>query len=182
MESGDDRKHVGIQDGKGQEQMKIRNAGLEDLPEILKLYEEARAFMQETGNETQWGTSYPPVERVEADIREGKSYVCEADDVLAGVFYFSEGPDPDYAEIYEGSWIGTGAYHVMHRVAAPGRVKGAGSFCIRWCAEHGQGDLRIDTHRNNLPMQHVLGKLGFETCGIIHLADGDERIAFEICT
>ena len=87
--------------------MKIRNAGLEDLPEILKLYEEARAFMQETGNETQWGTSYPPVERVEADIREGKSYVCEADGVLAGVFYFSEGPDPDYAEIYEGSWIGT---------------------------------------------------------------------------
>ena len=94
MESGDDRKHVGIQDGKGQEQMKIRNAGLEDLPEILKLYEEARAFMQETGNETQWGTSYPPVERVEADIREGKSYVCEAGDVLAGVFYFSEGPEP----------------------------------------------------------------------------------------
>ena len=155
---------------------------MEDLPEILKLYEEARAFMQETGNATQWGSSYPPAQLVEADIREGKSYVCEADGVLAGVFYFSEGPDPDYAEIYEGSWIGTGAYHVMHRVAAPGRVKGAGSFSIRWCAENSQGDLRIDTHRNNLPMQHVLGKLGFETCGIIHLADGDERIAFEICT
>lgn len=46
MESGYDRRHVGIQDGKGQEQMKIRNAGLEDLPEILKLYAEARAFMQ----------------------------------------------------------------------------------------------------------------------------------------
>ena len=70
----------------------------------------------------------------------------------------------------------------MYKRQAPGRVKGAGSFCIRWCAEHSQGDLRIDTHRNNLPMQHVLGKLGFETCGIIHLADGDERIAFEICT
>lgn len=160
--------------------MEIRKANMQDLPEILKLYAEARRFMQETGNGTQWGTSYPPKEQVEADILAGKSYVCEADGVLAGVFYFSEGPDPDYAKIYEGSWIGNGPYHVMHRVAAPGRVKGAGSFCIRWCVEHSGRNLRIDTHRNNLPMQHVLEKNGFTRCGIIYLADGDERIAFEI--
>lgn len=159
--------------------MEIRKSQMEDLPEILKLYAEARAFMQETGNGTQWGTSYPPVEQVEADIQNGKSYVCEDKGVLAGVFYFSEGPDSDYAKIYEGNWIATGDYHVMHRVAAPGRVKGAGSFCIRWCVEHSQDSLRIDTHRNNLPMQHVLGKLGFKKCGIIYLADGDERVAFE---
>lgn len=152
---------------------------MEDLPEILKLYAEARAFMQENGNASQWGTAYPPVERVEADIREGKSYLCEADGVLAGVFYFTKGPDPDYIKIYEGSWIGTGDYCVMHRVAAPGRVKGVGSFCIRWCMEHSEGDLRIDTHKDNLPMQHVLKKLGFTQCGLIYLANGSERIAFE---
>lgn len=160
--------------------MEIRKASREDLPEILALYAEARKFMQETGNGSQWGTSYPPLARVEADLSEGKSYVCEADGKLAGVFYFSEGPDPDYAQIYEGAWLGTGTYHVMHRVAAPGRVKGAGTFCIRWCVAHAKGDLRIDTHRNNLPMQHVLEKIGFHRCGIIHLADGDERLAFEI--
>ena len=99
---------------------------------------------------------------------------------MAGVFYFSEEPDPDYAKIYEGSWIGTGTYHVMHRVAAPGRVKGVGSFCIHWCAEHSHGDLRIDTHRNNLPMQHVLEKIGFTRCGKIYLANGEERLAFEL--
>ena len=159
--------------------MEIRNAQMTDLPEILKLYAEARAFMQATGNGTQWGTSYPPVEQIEADIRAGKSYVCEADGVLAGVFYFSEEPDPDYAKIYEGSWIGTGTYHVMHRVAAPGRVKGVGSFCIHWCAEHSHGDLRIDTYQNNLPMQHVLEKIGFTRCGKIYLANGEERQAFE---
>ena len=37
--------------------MEIRNAQMTDLPEILKLYAEARAFMQATGNGTQWGTS-----------------------------------------------------------------------------------------------------------------------------
>lgn len=35
--------------------MEIRKSRMADLPEILKLYEEARAFMQETGNGTQWG-------------------------------------------------------------------------------------------------------------------------------
>lgn len=159
--------------------MEIRKARMEDLPEILKLYAEARAFMQENGNASQWGTAYPPVERVKADIKEEKSYLCEADGILAGVFYFTKGPDLDYAKIYEGSWIGTGDYCVMHRVAAPGRVKGAGSFCIRWCMEHSDGDLRIDTHRDNLPMQHVLKKLGFTQCGLIYLANGSERIAFE---
>ena len=58
--------------------MKIRKAKAQDLQEILKLYAQARTFMQETGNGSQWGTTYPPVEQVEADIREGKSYVCEA--------------------------------------------------------------------------------------------------------
>ena len=52
--------------------MEIRKSRMADLPEILKLYEEARAFMQETGNGTQWGTSYPPVEQVETDSREEK--------------------------------------------------------------------------------------------------------------
>ncbi len=159
--------------------MEIRKAVMEDLEEILKLYAEARKFMQKTGNPTQWGTSYPPVERVEADIRSGKSYVCEDHGIMAGVFYFTEGPDPDYATIYDGSWIGTGNYYVMHRVAAPGRVKGTGSFCIRWCMEHSKGDLRIDTHRDNLPMQHVLTKLGFKQCGIVRLARDGERVAFE---
>ena len=44
--------------------MKIRKAKAQDLQEILKLYAQARTFMQETGNGSQWGTTYPPVEQV----------------------------------------------------------------------------------------------------------------------
>lgn len=41
------------------------------------------------------------------------------------------------------------------------------------------GNVRIDTHRDNQPMQALLKKCGFAYCGRIFLADGSERIAFQ---
>ena len=159
--------------------MNIRKTSMEELEEVLLLYQDARQFMQEHGNPNQWGQSYPPREIVEQDIRSGKSYVCEEEGRLLGTFYFSVEADPDYARIYEGEWQGEGPYGAMHRVAAPGRKKGTASFCIGWCLEQSGGDLRIDTHRDNIPMQTRLEKNGVVQCGIICLSNGDERIAYE---
>ena len=39
--------------------------------------------------------------------------------------------------------------------------------------------IRIDTHRDNKIMQHNLLKYGFTYCGIIYLANGDERLAYQ---
>lgn len=159
--------------------MHIRKTTREDLKQVLCLYEEARQFMRENGNPDQWGQSYPPDSMVEADIEAGKSYICEEEGEILGTFFFDNGEDPDYRKIYDGSWIGKGPYGVMHRVAAPGRKKGTASFCAAWCLEQSGGDLRIDTHRDNIPMQRMLEKNGFVRCGVIHLSDGDERIAYE---
>lgn len=159
--------------------MNIRKTRIDELEQVLELYAQARQFMQENGNETQWGTTYPPRELVEADIRSGKSHVCEEDGQLLGVFYFAVENEADYGEIYEGSWLGDGPYGVMHRVASPGKKKGVATFCVNWCVAESGGDLRIDTHRNNIPMQRMLEKNGFVRCGIIYLANGDERIAYE---
>lgn len=57
--------------------MVIRKTSMEDLEQVLLLYQEARQFMQDHGNPHQWGQFYPPREIVEQDIRAGKSYVCE---------------------------------------------------------------------------------------------------------
>ena len=40
-------------------------------------------------------------------------------------------------------------------------------------------NIRIDTHRDNTIMQHNLQKHGFTYCGIIFLASGDERLAYQ---
>ena len=39
--------------------------------------------------------------------------------------------------------------------------------------------IRIDTHEDNVVMQNLLKKLGFKFCGIIHLKNGDKRLAYE---
>ena len=46
-------------------------------------------------------------------------------------------------------------------------------------AKERSGHLKIDTHADNLVMQNALSKEGFSRRGIIHLADGSPRIAYE---
>ena len=162
---------------------RIRPASREELPQILAIYRAARIFMKESGNPTQWGdieTGNPQPKQVEEDIRQGRSYVFEtAEGKIAAVFFYLEGEkvEPTYEKI-DGEWIGSETYGVVHRIASDGTEKGAGRNCLRWAMEQ-SGHLRIDTHENNRPMQHVLGELGFTYCGTILLKNGDPRMAFE---
>ena len=41
-------------------------------------------------------------------------------------------------------------------------------------------NLRVDTHRDNKVMQHILTKYGFQRCGIIYVKNGTERIAYQM--
>ena len=53
--------------------MDIRLANAEDLNIILKIYEDARSFMKESGNPNQWGAVNPPVSRTIEDIESKKT-------------------------------------------------------------------------------------------------------------
>lgn len=159
--------------------MQVRKTEAEDTERILELYAMARDFMKEHGNPDQWGDTYPPRELVERDIQEGKSYVCEDEGVITAVFFFDKGEDPDYREIHGGEWLSDTPYSVVHRIAAPAGRKGTASFCIRWCYEKSGGNIRIDTHRDNIPMQRMLEKNGFQQCGTVYIAGVDERIAYQ---
>ena len=158
--------------------MVIRKSERRDLEQIMALYEEARAFMRENGNPSQWGNSHPPREMIEADIAAGKSYVCMEGGQIAATFYFAVEEDPTYRRIEQGAWLCGGPYGVVHRITARQGVRGAASFCLAWCYEQ-CGNIRIDTHRDNQPMRHCLERNGFIYCGVIHIADGSERIAFQ---
>lgn len=158
--------------------MHIRKTRLEELDEVMDIYAYARKFMAETGNPNQWGTHKPPRARVEQDILEGVHYTCEENGEIVAVFFFDTKPDPTYTIIYDGAWPNDKPYGVVHRIASAGKVKGAGSFCLQWAFAQ-CGNLRIDTHEDNKVMQHTLAKNGFQYCGVIHLENGDPRIAFQ---
>ncbi|RGY99404.1 GNAT family N-acetyltransferase [Clostridium sp. AM58-1XD] len=159
--------------------MKIRKATERDLERLLEIYEEARIFMAENGNPNQWGTSYPEKSLLIHDLEEGCSYVCTGDDgQILGTFYFRIGDEPNYHMIYDGKWLNDNPYAVVHRIASAARAKGAASFCLEWCFSQ-YNNIRIDTHRQNLPMQHMLEKNGFTLCGTVFVEDGSERIAYQ---
>lgn len=158
--------------------MKIRKTKIHELEILIKLYDHARAFMTEHGNPNQWGGTYPERGTVERDIRSGHSYVCENQSEIVAAFYFLEGEDGTYREIHGGQWLDDDPYGVVHRIASEGTTKGAASFCLDWALQQ-CGNVRIDTHRDNLVMQNLLKKNGFLYCGIIYVEDGTERLAYQ---
>ena len=162
--------------------MSIRRTRPEDLETVMAIYARARAFMAEHGNPLQWGpTNWPPEALVRNDIRTGRSYVCECGGRIVAVFYYDAGRDiePTYAVIEDGAWKDESPYGVVHRIASDGSVRGAGTFCLEWAYAQ-SGHLRIDTHGDNLVMQGLLRKCGFEHVGTIYVEeDPYPRLAFE---
>lgn len=159
----------------------IRPAAAEDIPAIMEVLEAAKGIMRSTGNMLQWNDGYPSVEVIEADISRGAGYVM-VDDHAAVVAYFAfiPSPEPTYSYIEGGEWLeDTLPYHVIHRIGSYPEVHGVFASLISWCLER-DGNLRIDTHRHNTVMQHCIEKAGFSYCGIIYLANGDERLAYQI--
>ena len=160
--------------------MEIRKSTLNDLPTIMQIYNDARKFMRDSGNPDQWNGGHPAEALIRKDIADGLSYVCCDGDRILGVFYYNEGPDPTYLKIYEGFWQNDRPYGVIHRIAVAADAHGMGvaRFCFDYCYALCQ-NLKIDTHLSNAPMQRALLKNGFLPCGIIYIASGDERLAYQ---
>lgn len=158
--------------------MEIRPTRLEDMDTVVEIYNFARQFMIENGNRNQWINGYPSKELIEEDIRKNCSYVGINGNEITGVFRFTVGIDPTYIQIFEGEWLNDHPYGVVHRIASADNRKGVASYCLNWCLQQ-CGNIRIDTHRDNIAMQKLLIKNGYTHCGIIYLEDGAERIAYQ---
>ena len=157
----------------------IRRGVLSDLDRLMEIFEVARNFMKQTGNPNQWINGYPQREYIEQEIVSNHCWVCvdEVGQVVA-TFCFIPGPDPTYARIEGGQWLSDAPYHVIHRLASDGSCQGVTQTCIHWCEQH-SSSLRADTHADNKVMQHLLEKNGFVRCGIIYVANGTPRIAYQ---
>ena len=169
----------------------IRQAEMADFPQILAIYRKAREFMKENGNPSQWGDTFPREEVLRNDIEEKRHlYVItrgETGETIAGVFALIIGPDPTYAVIEpcegdpparSGFWLSDSLYGTIHRLASGGRAHGIFAEAIAYSRRQ-IAHLRIDTHEDNLIMQHLIERAGFSRRGIIYTDDGSPRIAYE---
>ena len=159
------------------EKTSVRPAAAADLEEIVKLYDQARAFMRSYGNLTQWPDYYPAMEDAQADLEAGVLYVAENGGQIVGTFVMVDGPDKTYAYIENGAWRSDTPYGVIHRVASRGG--GVLEAALKLAKERFD-HIRMDTHTDNAPMRHLLEKQGFSHRGTIYVENGTPRMAFDL--
>lgn len=156
----------------------IRRATEADIEVIMKLIDSGRHIMRADGNLHQWEEGYPKQETIIQDVANGNAYLVMDQAEPVATFALIAGPDPTYRRIYNGAWQYDAPYHVIHRIASLPEAHGILSDVLNYSFSH-TSYIRIDTHRDNRIMRKLLARNGFAYSGIIYLANGDERLAFE---
>ena len=165
----------------------IRVAAPDDLEHIVAIIESGRAYLKAQGL-PQWQNGYGP-NRTEAasDMERGRGYVLEIAGRAGGYASLIPGPEGSPA-LFEGAWAGAGEhYTTIHRVALESAVRGAGLSAafleglIQAAQALGYQDIRIDTHPENVIMQKVIIKTGFQYRGVMQLPIPEgERWAYQL--
>ncbi|GKT02628.1 GNAT family N-acetyltransferase [Furfurilactobacillus entadae] len=156
--------------------MKFHRATLEEFDTVMAILSDGRNQLAESGID-QWQGEYPAPEHIRQDIDHGYAYLLSSDDEeTIGTVTVMPAPDDSYANL-QGNWLKeTTAYLTIHRVAihSDHAGKGYASTMFEGLIAHVEAEyphiesLRIDTHQDNKPMQHLLSKMGFTKVGEIH--------------
>jgi len=164
--------------------MKLRLAQTLDLPAMMAIVSQAQAALKAAGID-QWQNGYPTPEILLQDMDRKNAYVLVDQDEIIAMMTVIFNDEPTYDRIYDGAWLTTGAFAVVHRMAVADKRKqcGIASYLIgeveRICRANHIPSLKMDTHKDNKPMRHLLEKCGLVRCGFILLRDGNPRIAYE---
>ena len=171
--------------------MIFRKTTKEDIVRVCEIFDGARETMHAAGID-QWTDGYPAAADIEADIAAGESYVlCDEDGTIVATCAVLLGGEVTYTEIVGGKWLTQSSddadttYVAVHRVATDKhcRSKGLASRLLAEAEAIGRDaakiSLRIDTHRDNIPMQRMLARNGLTLCGEITLLSGAKRWAYE---
>ncbi|MBR0534590.1 MAG: N-acetyltransferase [Bacteroidales bacterium] len=145
----------------------------------MSVIEAGKGIMRASGNMLQWNDGYPSESVILSDVAARNGYVIEDDAQIVAYFALIPSPEPTYNAIYGGEWLDDEKpYHVIHRIASTPESHGVFDSIMDYAFSI-DGNIRIDTHKDNAIMQHNILKHGFIYCGIIYLLSGDERLAYQ---
>lgn len=174
------------------EQLTLTPACLADLPLILQFITEAQQHLKDQGID-QWQDGYPNEAGIRADIAANIGYLAvltPAEGSAAGAakkigyLCIDFGGEPAYDVITDGQWHTAAPYAVVHRMTIGDAYKGKGlarsvfALVDAFCRTQGVQNFRIDTHPDNVKMQHLLTQHGFALCGTVIYASGI-RLAYD---
>ena len=111
----------------------IRKMTADDVAAVDRIYQDARIFMRQNGNMTQWNGVYPNGEDAADDVRRGIGYVACEDGCVIAAFAFFVGEERTYRRIDGGNWRKAGPYGVIHRIAVAHHGRGIAAHCFDFC-------------------------------------------------
>ena len=161
--------------------MEFRKSTKSDVIKIMEIVKQAQEYFKSQGID-QWQNGYPNAEVINNDI-ENDGMLDENNIIATTVISFTK--EKSYENILDGKWITNGDYGVIHRIAVDNTHKGKGlshkilKYAEEVCKQNNVHSIKADTHEENIPMQSLLKKNGFEYCGIVKLGGGRRRVAFE---
>ncbi len=152
----------------------MRPATVDDIPVIVATLEEARSLLAADGIDQWQNGTGPNFKNVALDLEFGWGRVFTVKGSVAATAALVDVNDPNYNELLEGAWEEPetpGPYATIHRVAVSPAYRGqhvAQLFYRRLIEEarvRGFAELRVDTHPQNVRMQHVIENSGFKRVG-----------------
>ena len=156
------------------EPLLYRPAGEADLPDIMRIVEDARASLRRLGAD-QWQGPYPAEQHFRFDIGRGECFVVRHGEETAAFFTLSTRHETTYDGITDGRWTEELEACVLHRAAVAKAYRGSGlaAYLLRCVEEQtrawGYRCVRTDTHRKNKPMQKLLRENGYRYRGNIEI-------------
>lgn len=155
----------------------IRLANYNDINQIMDVICDAKKYLK-SQNSLQWNLEdgYPSIDTFKDDINKKQCYVYLIDNKIVATMVIVKEKDINYQQIYEGEWLSNGTYYSIHRIAVSNDFhhKNIGvellNYAIAIGKKEGINSIRIDTHKQNIPMINTLSKTGFKYCGFIILS------------
>lgn len=166
----------------------LRRAQIQDLATIMKIIDDAKELLKKNGS-PQWQNGYPNHETFAQDIAMQANWILIDDNKVVATATLQLAPEPTYRNITQGQWQQPDEpYATIHRVAISSDYRGHGlskllfSNLLTVGQMQGIKNFRIDTHRSNKAMQHIVENFNFKRRGIIKVNDQNdpERLAYEL--
>ena len=161
--------------------MKLKQATHCNVERILTITDSAREFQRSLGF-VQWEDDYPSRSIIENDIAESTGYVLENNGLIIAYVVLAVS-DADYDTLH-GVWRFDEPYGVVHRIAIAPEMRGQHVSDILFpmiekeYLSRNIGVVRMDTGNQNIVMQRLLDKFGYDNLGL-HRFSWGERLAFE---
>jgi len=155
----------------------IRHAEIKDLDCLDQMAENIRNQMKESGL-SQWVGHYPNRDVFKDDLNKQGLYVFVDDDQIIGSISILEENDPPYKAI---QWHRNHSL-VIHRLMVDPKHQKQGvgmalfEHAIQLCQTNYQS-IKVDTHPDNIKMQKLILKMGFEYMGYLSSIN---RLAYEL--